>query len=222
MPFVRLHAHHQAIGRNAVGCIVEYDMRHAAEADDDFRKALRQPFAGAQVEGHARPAPVGDAELERHESLGVALLLADVLQVAGNRAAVGEAGAILAAHRQRRGVGFVDRLQRFQHLQLLVAQGVRLERIRRLHGDEAEELHHMVLHHVADRARFFIVAAAPFDAERFGDGDLHVIDVRVIPKRLEQDVGEAQRHQVLHRFLAEIVVDAENIALEEHRADRRR
>ena len=77
----------------------------------------------------------------------------------------------------------------------------------------------MVLDHVADRARLFIIAAAPFHAERFGDGDLHMINVRVVPQRLEQDVGEPQSHQVLHRFLAEIVVDAENVALAEHRAD---
>ena len=84
----------------------------------------------------------------------------------------------------------------------------------------------MVLDHVPHRARFFIVAAAPFDAERLGDGDLNVIDVRAIPQWLEQDVGEAQRHQVLHRFLAEIVIDAEDVALEENRTkhivDRRR
>ena len=77
----------------------------------------------------------------------------------------------------------------------------------------------MVLDHVADRARLFIVTAAPFHAERFRDGDLHMIDVRVIPIRLQQNVGEAQRHQILNRFLAEIMVDAENVALAEHAAD---
>src|SRR5208283_1353001 len=77
----------------------------------------------------------------------------------------------------------------------------------------------MVLDHVADRARLFIVTAAPFHAERFRDGDLHMIDVSVIPKRLQQNVGEAQRHEILNRFLAEIMVDAENIALAERRAD---
>ena len=74
----------------------------------------------------------------------------------------------------------------------------------------------MILDHVAHRAGFFIVAAASFDAERLGDGDLHMIDVRVVPQRLQQDVGETQRHEVLHRLLAEIVIDAEDIALEEH------
>ena len=77
----------------------------------------------------------------------------------------------------------------------------------------------MVLDHVAHRAGFFVVAAASLDAQRLGDGDLHMIDVRVVPQRLQQDVGEAQRHEILHRFLAEIVIDAENVALEEDGAD---
>ena len=147
------------------------------------------------------------------------LLLADVLQIARNRAAVGEAGAILSAHGESRGVGFVDRLQRLQHFQLFISQGIRLERIGRLHRDEAKELHHMVLDHVAHRAGFFVVSASSLDAERLRDGDLHMIDVRAVPHRLQQDVGETQRHKVLHRFLAEIVIDAEDISLEKYGAD---
>ena len=41
---------------------------------DDLGEALRQPLAGAQVEGHARPSPVGDVDLQRDEGLGVALV----------------------------------------------------------------------------------------------------------------------------------------------------
>ena len=66
---------------------------------------------------------------------------------------------------------------------------------------------------------FFVIIAASFNAQRLGDGDLHVIDVRVVPQRLEQDVGETKRHEVLHRLLAEVVIDAEDISLEENRAD---
>ncbi len=39
----------------------------------------------------------------------------------------------------------------------------------------------MVLDHVSHRARFLVVAAAPFDAERLGDGDLNMIDLRAVP-----------------------------------------
>jgi hypothetical protein len=42
-----------------------------------------------------------------------------------------------------------------------------------------------------------------------------MIDVAGVPQRLEQRVGEAQRHQVLHRFLTEVVVDAVEMVLVE-------
>jgi hypothetical protein len=48
-----------------------------------------------------------------------------------------------------------------------------------------------------------------------------MVDVPGAPDRLEQRVGEAQRHQVLHRLLAQVVVDAEHLGLAEHRADGR-
>src|SRR3546814_19312364 len=44
---------------------------------------------------------------------------------------------------------------------------------------------------------------------------------RSVPQRLEQHVGEAQREQVLDRFLAEIMVDAEHAILGEGVADLR-
>jgi hypothetical protein len=80
----------------------------------------------------------------------------------------------------------------------------------RLHRDQREELQHVVLHHVAQRARAVIEAHAAFKAHGFGHGDLHMLDMRGVPQRLEHDVGKAQRQKVLHRFLAQIVVDAED------------
>lgn len=47
-----------------------------------------------------------------------------------------------------------------------------------------------------------------FHADGFADGDLHLLDVARIPQRLEQRIAETQRDQVLHAFLAEVVVDA--------------
>src|SRR6202021_2713160 len=128
-PFVRLYPHHQAIGGYAVGMHREYDVRQAAESHDDFRKALRQPFPRAEIEGNSSPSPIRDAKFESHESLRVALLLADVLQVPWNRAAIGKASAILAAHGQCRHVRFIDWQQRLQHFQLFIAKRVGFERI---------------------------------------------------------------------------------------------
>ena len=53
------------------------------------------------------------------------------------------------------------------------------------------------------------------DAEVLRDGDLDVLDVAAIPDRLEDPVGEPQHLEVLHRLLAEIVVEAEDLRLVE-------
>jgi hypothetical protein len=73
----------------------------------------------------------------------------------------------------------------------------------------------MVLHHVAERAGVIIVRPAAFDAERLAGGDLHVIDVTMIPERLEDAIGEAQDHDVLRGFLAEEVINAEGVFFRE-------
>ena len=78
----------------------------------------------------------------------------------------------------------------------------------------------MVLDDVAERAGVVVVGAAALDAERLGDGDLHMVDVVGVPQRLEQRVGEAERHQVLDRLLPEIVVDPVDLAFVEDLADR--
>lgn len=78
----------------------------------------------------------------------------------------------------------------------------------------------MVLHHVAQGAGGVVVAGTTFEADRLGDRDLHVVDVVGVPERLIERVGKPQRHQVLHGFLAEIVIDAEDLFFLEHLADR--
>ena len=71
----------------------------------------------------------------------------------------------------------------------------------------------MVGHHVAQRAGRLVEVAARLDADGFGHRDLHVIDAVAVPDRLEQAVGKAQRHDVLHRFLAEEMIDADRSGL---------
>ena len=77
----------------------------------------------------------------------------------------------------------------------------------------------MVLHHVAQRAGGFIIVCALLDPDGLRDRDLHMIDMRGIPDRLEQGIGEAQGHQVLYSLLAEVVIDAEDLRLLEDGPD---
>ena len=53
-----------------------------------------------------------------------------------------------------------------------------------------------------------------------GHVDLDVADVVAVPDRLHQPVGEAQYEDVVHRLLAEEVVDAEDLRLVEDRVER--
>ena len=75
----------------------------------------------------------------------------------------------------------------------------------------------MVLHHVAQRAGLLVERPAPFHTQRLRCRDLHVIDVIAIPDRLEDPVGEPEHQNVLHRLFAQVVIDAEDLVLVEHR-----
>ncbi|MNI79387.1 hypothetical protein D3C73_1358420 [compost metagenome] len=46
-----------------------------------------------------------------------------------------------------------------------------------------------------------------FHANGFRCGDLHMIDVMVVPEGLEQTVGKTTDKDVLHRLLAQVMVD---------------
>jgi len=75
------------------------------------------------------------------------------------------------------------------------------------------------LHHVAQCPGFVVELAAAFHAQFLGHRDLHVFDQSAPPQRLEQCIAETQRHEILHRLLAEVVIDAINLFLGEHLAD---
>ena len=69
--------------------------------------------------------------------------------------------------------------------------------------------------HVLEGARRLVEGDAIVDAERLGHVDLHVVDVVPVPDGLEEAVGEAKGQDVLGPFLAEEVVDAEDLLLVE-------
>ena len=76
----------------------------------------------------------------------------------------------------------------------------------------------MVLNHVAQRARFLIVAGSRSHAFRLTDGNLDVIDILMVPDRFENTVGKPDHHKILNRLFPEIVIDPENLRFIEHLA----
>ena len=59
-----------------------------------------------------------------------------------------------------------------------------------------------------------------FDANLLGHTDLNMVDIAPIPQRLQKGVGEAKRQDVLHRLLAQIMVDPVDLGLIEDRGQR--
>ena len=82
---------------------------------------------------------------------------------------------------------------------------------RRIHRELRQDLKHVVLQHVADRSGLVVEPAAILHAEILGHGDLDAVDVIAVPQRLEHGVGEPRVDDVLHRLLAEVVVDPEDV-----------
>jgi hypothetical protein len=99
-----------------------------------------------------------------------------------------------------------------QHLGLFVANRLRIEPPRSLHGGEGQHLGEVVLHHVPQGAGGFVVTGPLLHPHGLCRGDLHVFDVIAVPDRLEDRVGKAQHKNVLNRFLAQVVVDPEDLA----------
>src|SRR3989449_8977254 len=61
-----------------------------------------------------------------------------------------------------------------------------------------------------------VVKGAPaLDAEALRHGDLHALDMVAVPDGLQERVREAEEEHVVHRPLAEVVVDAEDRRLVE-------
>ena len=65
----------------------------------------------------------------------------------------------------------------------------------------------MVLHHIAHRAGFIIIFAAPAHAHGFRNSDLNMINILRIPERLKQHISKTDRHQILYGFFAQIMIN---------------
>mmetsp|Transcript_9038 Transcript_9038/g.25336 ORF Transcript_9038/g.25336 Transcript_9038/m.25336 type:complete len:544 (-) Transcript_9038:129-1760(-) len=102
-----------------------------------------------------------------------------------------------------------------EHFDLLRADVLGPEAHGGLHGEQRQHLQQVVLHDVPDDAVVVEVAPAALGAEVLAEDDLHVADELPVPQGLEHEVAEAQHDEVLHQFLAQVVVDAVDLLLRE-------
>ncbi len=169
-----------------------------------------QPLPGADVEGHARPAPVLDLEL--HGRVGLGLRAAAAPWARSGRPAT----PLRRPPRPRRtgrapcagctSSGVIGRMASSTFTFSLRTASAASDG-GRLHGHQREELEDVVLDHVADHARLVVVVAPLLHPQLLGHGDLDVVDVAPVPDRLEDAVGEAEDEEVLDRLLPEVVID---------------
>ena len=145
--------------------------------------------------------------LQRDKAFGARTWVTHGCAITGLLSLVTRFGLVLAA----RNVMWKNRIKRPNNLELFITNGIRIEPCRRFHCDETQQLHQVILHHIAHRARFVIVFAPAPNAYGFGHGDLDVIDILAVPERLEQHVAKANRHQVLHGLFTQVVIDPVNL-----------
>ena len=164
--------------------------------------ALVHPLPRREEEGDAAPPLRIDREHERGEG-GAARARRHrrVLEVAGLVAVACE-GLHL---REQRHLRRLDRRAR--------------HRRRRVHREPHERLQQVVLDDVSDDPEAVEVAAAAAGAQILFERELHTLDVLRVPRRLEDLVRPAERRDVEDHLLAQVVVEAEELALVE---DRRR
>ncbi len=74
----------------------------------------------------------------------------------------------------------------------------------------------MIGHHVAQCTRAVVEITAGLDTHGFCGSDLHVIDVMVVPERLENPVRKPADQNVLDGFLAQVMIDAIDLVLAHH------
>src|SRR4029450_14087638 len=73
----------------------------------------------------------------------------------------------------------------------------------------------MILNHVADCAGLIAERSWPLDSKILCHRDLHAFDLSALPERLQKRVLEAEEHHIMHRPLAEVMVDAKDRRLVE-------
>src|SRR6266852_4204727 len=86
----------------------------------------------------------------------------------------------------------IDRRNRLQYLDFLVADRFAVGSDRRLHRQIGQDLKKMVLNDVANGASLIVESSSSLDAEILGHRDLHARDIVAVPERLDEGICETK------------------------------
>ena len=217
---VGLHPDHQRVLAEFLGHRrVERQVRSALEHQRDLGHPAAQAFSGAQVERHACPAPGVDLQRDRRERLGRRVLgEALLLEQPDAPSRCPASRRCTARERWSRPAVASSRVAESTLIFSACSScGLKLTGSSiAVSASSCIRWFWMTSRAAPDPV---VVAAAAAEADVLGHRDLDVVDVVGVPDRLVQLVGEAQRQDVLHRLLAEVVVDAEHRLLGEDAVD---
>ncbi len=191
---------------------IKQRLRRRFEAYAYFRHLGGQALAGAQQKRHAPPAPVIHIKSHGGKCFGDGIVRhAFLVPVSGHGFAPDASRPVLGSNRAMAHIFRIHAAHGAHHLHLLIPHGIGIQGNRRLHRHQGHHLNQMALNHVSQRAGLFIITRAIFNTQRFGHGDLDVINVISIPQWLQHRIGKTEHHQILYGLFPQIMVNAINL-----------
>src|SRR5437773_774802 len=177
------------IVRLAGNGFAENRVRRIFKTHEDFGGGHRQALSGPDVKRHACPTPIVHIKANGRERFDMR-----IWRYAGLPAIAVE----LTSH----DTAGLQWPYRPYAANLLVPNAHRVARSWRIHRQEHHDLQQMVLHNVADGAHLLVEFPPAPNAELFRHGNLHALDLLIVPDGLEKGIGEAKIEEVLNRLLA--------------------
>ena len=175
--------------------ILESEILTLLEFDDDRCLFFREAFSCSQIEGN--PLILGSIRLETHRDKCLHSRIRChifLLQVS----------SILTKNDIFSNIS--DR-ERLEDLSFCLSDTLSREVIGSSHEDECEHLEEMILYHISEGSGRLIVCPTIPDRERFTHGDLDIVDIMMIPYRLEKNIGKPKCEDILYSSFRHIVID---------------
>jgi hypothetical protein len=107
----------------------------------------------------------------------------------------------------------VERPHRLQQTGLLVSRSLMFFVGRRIHGEVSENLQHVILHNITNRARLVVKFSSVPHAKIFGHRDLNRAQIIAIPDRFQHWIRKTGVKNVLYRLLSEVMINAKDVFL---------
>ena len=77
------------------------------------------------------------------------------------------------------------------------------------HGGQTEQLHQMVLNHIAQSAYLVVKLNPSTDTNVFSHGNLYMVNISPVPQWFKKRVCKTQCEYILNGFLAQVMIDPE-------------